>query len=179
MRQCGWRSLVAFTAASLVLSACGASSPLSPAQAANPGSTAAKPSPPEPPFPLLGGTLTITTREGTLTSTYSGEGRASAGVFSVVITGGTGAFAAGSGTLRGSGQGGFTGEGKFSHMLDGELWTAAGSRRVRVGIKGTATLSCVNETVIVKLTGNGHLTRYGQITATASHQIGNASCSSD
>jgi hypothetical protein len=179
MRHYDWRSLVAFTAASLVLSACSGSSPLSPDQAATPGSTAAKSSPPEPTFPLLAGALTITTREGTVTGTYTGEARPSGGVFTLSITGGTGAFAAGSGILRGSGQGGFIGEGKFSHVLDGELWTTAGSRRVKIGIKGTAILSCVNEAVIVNLTGSGHLTRYGQITAIARHQIGNASCSSD
>jgi hypothetical protein len=93
--------------------------------------------------------------------------------------GGTGTFAAGSGSLSGSGEGGFIGEGTFSHVLDGELRTAAGSRKIKIGIKGTGTLSCVNESAILTLTGGGHATRFGQITATARHQIGNASCSSD
>ena len=179
MKHRDWRSLVAFTAAGLVLSACSGSSPLSPGQGANPASTAARPSPPGVVFPLLGGTLTVTTKDGTLNGTYTGQARDSTGVFSLVITGGTGAFAGGSGTLSGAGEGGFIGEGRYSHVLTGELSTAAGSRKIRIRIRGTATVSCVNELPILTLAGSGQATRFGPITSTAMHQIGNAGCNSD
>jgi hypothetical protein len=81
--------------------------------------------------------------------------------------------------LSGSGKGGFTGEGTFSHVLVGELSTAAGSRKIRIGIKGTAALSCVNELAMLTLTGTGYATRFGSVTVSATHQIGNAGCSSD
>jgi hypothetical protein len=127
-------------------------------------------------MPLLGGTLTVSTREGTLTGTYTGEARGLAGTFNVAIAGGTGVFAGSSGTMIGSGSGTFAGEGQFSLVLEGVVTTAAESRKLKISIRGTAALSCVNEMSILTLTGAGNATRFGPATGVATHQIGNAGC---
>ena len=176
MRQRGWRSLVAFAAVGLIAGACGGSSPLSPEPTAGLSSAAVKSSPPPVVTPLVGGTFTITTRDGTLAGTYAGEGRNLAGAFNVAITGGTGVFAGSSGNMVGSGSGAFTGEGPFSLVFDGVVTTAAGARKLKISIRGTGTLSCINEVPTLTLTGAGNVTRFGPAITTATHQIGNAGC---
>jgi hypothetical protein len=128
--------------------------------------------------PLSSGTLTVTTRQGTLTGTYTGEERGSTGALTLQLTGGTGEFAGAGGTLSGSGDGEFTGEGHFSLVLDGTFTTAAGSRKIRIGIRGTATIFCLDEVPILTLTGSGNVTGSGPSTVVATHQVANGDCTS-
>lgn len=177
MRYRDWRSLVVFTAAGLIVGACSGASPMSPSRSGGAVSGTAKSSTPGVITPLSSGTITVTTRQGTLTGTYTGEGRDSSGVFTVELTGGTGAYDGASGTLTGSGEGGFTGEGGFSLVLDGILTTAAGSRKLKINVKGTSTLSCPSEGPLLTLTGSAQVTGSGSSTALLTHQVGNLGCS--
>ena len=177
MRYRDWRSLVVFTAAGLIVGACSGASPMSPSRSGGAVSEGVKSSTPDIIIPLSSGTLTVTTRQGTLTGTYTGEGRGSSGTFSVELTGGTGAFAGASGTLTGSGDGGFTGEGGFSLVLDGVLTTSAGSRKLKIIVKGTSTLSCDNQVPLLTLTGSAQVTGSGSSSAVLRHQVGLAGCS--
>jgi len=175
MRHRDWRSLVAFTAAGLIVGACSDASPMSPSR--SDGAVALSTTSSTPGVALSSGTLTVTTRQGTLTGSYTGEGNGPAGTFSVAITGGTGAFAGASGTLTGDGQGGFIGEGGFSLVLDGVVTTAAGSRKMKIIVKGTSTLSCVNQVPLLTLTGSAQVSGSGSSSAVLTHQVGNLSCS--
>ena len=177
MRHRDCRSLLVFTAAGLIIGACNGASPLSPSRSDVASSPVARSSPPGIITLLSSGTFTVTTRQGTLTGTYTGEGNGSAGTFTVALTGGTGRFAGASGTLTGDGEGGFTGEGGFALVLDGIITTAAGSRKLRIGSKGTSTLSCINEVPILTLTGTAQVTGSGSSSALLTHQVGNLGCS--
>ena len=177
MRHRDWRSLVAFTAAGLIVGACNGASPMSPSRAGAVAGGGATSSTPGVITPLSDGTITVTTRQGTLTGMYTGEGRDSSGAFSVELTGGTGSFAGASGTLMGSGEGGFIGEGSFSLVLDGILTTPAGSRKMKIALKGTSTLSCVNQVPLLTLTAGAQVTGSGSSSAVLTHQVGLAGCS--
>ena len=177
MRHGDWRSLVAFTAAGLIVGACNGASPMSPSRSDGASSAVAKSSPPGVVTALSSGNLTVTTRQGTLTGTYTGEANGTAGTFSVALTGGTGPFDGASGTLTGDGGGDFTGESGFSLVLDGVMTTAAGSRKLKINVKGTSTFSCVNQVPFLTLTGSAQVTGSGSSTAVLSHRVGNLSCS--
>ena len=134
---------------------------------------------------LSGGTFRVTTTSSDqLTGTYTGratvpQSRPATVTFDLRVTGGSGAFQGASGTLRGDGTGAFAGEGTFSLSLKGPLSLAGkpGSSNVQTDISGTARTSCVGGRIQVTLQGSGSSNRFGNVTETLTHVLGNAACS--
>ena len=163
--------------------ACSGVSPTQPAPAV-PGVEARDSAAAETVLLLAAGSVTLTSQKGTISGTYTGEaaglGIAEQGSTTVALTGGTGLYSGASGTLTGAGSGGFTGEGQFSLVLKGTIATASGARQVRVSLRGTSTVSCRGETIVVTQTGAGTGTSIGRISAVLTHDVAsNAGCSSD
>jgi hypothetical protein len=61
--------------------------------------------------------------------------------------------------------------------LDDIITTAAGSRKLRINIKGTSMLSCMSQGPILTLTGTAQVTGSGSSSALLKHQFGNLGCS--
>jgi hypothetical protein len=164
------------------VAACSRSSPTQPGSvspAGQAGSTAAV-SPQT--FGLSGGILGASSQKGdTLVGFYTGQTTIGRGgetsQITISLTGGTGQFQSAAGTLRGSGIGSFTGEGKFTLTLQGTISTSHGTRIFRAALHGTSSIACNAGSVIVTLEGNGGASRIGNLSATMTHLVTGAGCS--
>lgn len=161
--------------------ACGGSSPVRPAPVTAEAATVTAGS--EIVLGLAEGTMILTSAKGSISGTYSGQatsaGTEEEALLTVTLTGGTGQFSGVSGTLNGIGTGGFAGEGSFSIVMVGTVSTGQGPRLLRMSLRGTSTLSCAGETVVVTQQGTGTATALGRITASLNHAVAEAGCDQD
>jgi hypothetical protein len=137
-------------------------------------------------FTLVNGVFTLTTSAGILSGTYEGlvqvpaSGRSTASL-SLLVTGGTSAFAGASGTLAGDGGGAFVSDGAFNLSMDGSVRTTAqpAGSRLRFNISGTATLlfACSASNLRVsQLRGTGTVPNLGRSTMELQSEIFESIC---
>jgi hypothetical protein len=137
-------------------------------------------------FPLLAGLFTIENgnRDG-IAGTYTGSAQFAVDGFektslTLLVTGGSGAFARAAGTLEITGVGSFADAGTFVLDGNGEVTLAGGKRAVVVlSLRGSSVTSChASGRIAIAQTAAGALARAGRVTARLSHVVGNTGCAS-
>ena len=138
--------------------------------------------------PLANGTFTIRFdgpdgAGGTVTGTYTGQasvpetGKATASLdFS--ITGSSG-FGSNVTAVSGEGTGGFAGEGDTTLSLTLVFSTPNPSDGLttKTMIRGSSAVSCVNQRIVVTLSGTESTPRLGQVNVTLRHEVAGGGCS--
>jgi hypothetical protein len=170
---------------------CGRTSPVSPSVTAGsmpavdlPSgiSLANKPSGSDAGFPLVSGTFAIASDSGDrISGTYSGTSdpasRPERASLTMRIESGSGRYAGASGTLGGNGVGAFTGEGAFTLDLKGDAIVQGKHLPIRVGLSGTAAVSCAPSTrIAVTQTATGTMKKTGDVHATLVHEVERTGC---
>lgn len=135
-------------------------------------------------FDLLEGTVTLTLADGSeLRGRYRGSAvRPSSGqpraTFDGVVTGGTGFLSGASGTLSGTGTGGFVDDGKFSVALRAAIATVKGGPLdMRVTLRGVSTSTCTTTAPPrMSLIGAATTRGPGATTGRLEHDLGTRPC---
>jgi hypothetical protein len=133
---------------------------------------------------LLEGTVTLSLADGstirgsyhgTFTAADSGPARST---LDGVVTGGTGLFAGATGSLSGTGTGGFADNGEFSVALRASLPTSKGGPGdVRMALKGISTSTCTTTAPPrMMLDGTGGAKGFARATGHLEHNLGNHIC---
>ena len=187
--------IAAALAAAVSAAACGAPLSSSSANVLSPSDAALPQSAPAPSngaasvrydaqLSLTSGHFTIaTTATDVIEGAYTGQ--ASVGVPSstarleLTVTGGQGRFAGASGSLQGTGNGSFTGEGAFEVSLKGFISRIERSNEMpfRATISGTSQLSCSAGQVQVTLQGEDPSTKLGPVAVVLQHLVSGGNCS--
>ena len=142
-----------------------------------------------PTFTLLNGTFTVEVRQngsviGSISGRYTGvasatsSGRATASLETEVrrVTGAVGGLV----DFDAEGTGAFLGEGEFTLTLrlSGSFPQQPNASTIHVKITGTSTISCIDGTVVITMTGTGSSPRLGDLQVQLRHEIGEgAGCS--
>ena len=134
--------------------------------------------------PLVAGSFTIANAEGDgIVGTYTGTSRfldAGSQTASVTlkIASGSGKFAGVTGAVTMSGVGSFADEGSFLLNGHGEIALAGGKRgTIVLSLRGSSVATCsTSERIVISQTATGAMGYVGRVTATLSHEVGNADC---